>query len=180
MTPQNTDSDPPAMKIPSRSLVLSVVVFLTVAVAAAWWLWPTTAAPTVSFTGFGWDNYERIAIFSVRNPGSGTYRYLHGSLVVETYDATGAALTRLGADMVQFPLPRSDQLAQHIEVIVGVRFECAGLPFRFGLKLYERQRERLAFLPGWLRSWFPSSIRAPAPQQSERQLKIAWSEVVTP
>jgi hypothetical protein len=61
------------VKTPSRSLVLVVAIFLIAAAAAAWWLWRTMGGPTVSFMEFREDKGERIALFSVRNPGSGTY-----------------------------------------------------------------------------------------------------------
>src|SRR4051812_32520169 len=41
-----------AMKTPSRSLVLTVVAFVVLAAAAAWWVWRTTGEPTVSFMEF--------------------------------------------------------------------------------------------------------------------------------
>jgi hypothetical protein len=173
------------VKTPSRSLVLTVVVFLIAATAAAWWIWRTTRLPTLSFIEFREDPGGRVALFALHNPGSRIYSFASPGLV-EIYDAKGASQKPTLAGAFDSFLGSQD-LGAHTGAIMAVQLplvarggEWAGRPFRFGVQYGERPREPLAFLPLWLRSWFPKSLRAPAPRASKTGPKIIWSEVVTP
>jgi hypothetical protein len=166
------------MKLPSRSLVLTVVVFLIAAAAAAWWIWPSMAEPTVSFIGFREEKGERVALFSLRNPGSRTYEY-HGAGIMGEVTGTEFMDTEAGG------FEDSADMMPHSEVIMTLRLplasggaEWVGRPFRLVVSYEEQTRERLSFLPSWLRSWLPKSMLAPTPQALGSS--IIWSEVVTP
>jgi hypothetical protein len=168
-------------------MVLTVVVFLIAAAAAAWWLWPSRGEPTISFMGFRQENGSRVALFSLRNPGNRTYEY-DNYLLVKRPDNSGAAwLPYVATSLLGIPGGSTDTLSPQTGAIMTVLLPEAfrdagwtGQPLRFGLRCTEQPRERLAFLPGWLRAWFPKSMLAPAPGQVASEPKIIWSEVVMP
>ena len=182
------------MKRPSRSRVLCVAAFLIVAAVAIWSARRNRGEPTISYIGFGAEDGERVALFWLQNPGESTYDYAPNAFV-EEFDASGTALpqssdvfdslyTRSGvggnaSPRPPAPPPTDMELRPHAGVVTYVSFARPGAPLRFHLRvsLSERPRERLAFLPRWLRSWFPKSMLTPAPPPPA---KYIWSEVVTP